>query len=100
MIRHQRTGLAKVGQAWEVIRFAKEIADFINKKYAPISVQVYSEVFGELNTIYWQTDYADLASLEEFHARLIADHDYQAIVAKGNDIFVDGTLHDKLLKAV
>jgi len=100
MIRHQRSGRAKVGKAWDVIKFAKEIADFINTRYAPVSVQVYSEVFGDLNMIYWQTDYDDLAALEQFHARLTADPDYQAIVSKGSDIFIEGTLRDKLLKPV
>lgn len=100
MIRHQRSGRAKVGKAWEVIQFAKEIADFINTKYAPTSVKVYSELFGDLNVIYWQTDYDDLATLEEFHTRLTADPDYQAIVSKGSDIFIEGTLRDTLLKSV
>ena len=100
MIRHQRSGRAKVGKAWNVVQFAKEIADFINTKYAPVSVQVYNEIFGDLNTIYWQTDYDDLATLEKYHAKLTADPDYQAIVSKGSDIFVEGTLHDKLMKSV
>ena len=100
MIRYQRSGRAKVGKAWEVIQFAKEIADFVNTKYAPASVQVYSELFGELNTIYWHTDYDDLAALEEIHAKLIADPEYQAIVDKGSDIFIEGSLHDNLMKSV
>jgi len=100
MIRHQRSGRAKIGKAWDVIQFAKEIAAFINTKYAPVSVQVYNEIFGDLNTIYWQTDYDSLASLEEFHTKLTADPDYQAIVSKGSDIFIEGTLQDKLMKLV
>ena len=100
MIRHQRSGRAKGGKAREGIQFAKEIADFINTRYAPVSVQVYSELFGELNTIYWQTDYEDLAALEEFHAKLTSDPDYLAIISKGTGIFIQGTLHDKLLKSV
>ena len=99
MIRHQRSGRAKAGKAWEVIQFAKEVADFVNTKYAPVSVQVYSELFGDLNTIYWQTDYADLATLEEIHAKLTSDPDYLAIVSKGSDMFIEGTLHDKLMKS-
>lgn len=100
MIRHQRSGRAKVGKAMEVIQFAKEVADFVNTKYAPVSVQVYSELFGELNTIYWQTDYDDLATLEDIHAKLMADRDYLAIVSKGSDIFIEGSLHDTLMKSV
>ena len=99
MIRHQRSGRAKVGKAGEGVQFAKEIADFINTKYAPVSVQIYTELFGELNTIYWHTDYDELATLEKANAKLTADPDYLAILSKGADIFVEGTLHDKLLKS-
>ena len=100
MIRHQRFGRAKVGKGREGLKFAKEIADFINTKYAPVSVQVYTEVFGEYNTIYWHTDHDDLSTLEEAHDKLIADPEYLAILNKGSDIFVEGTLQDKLLKSV
>jgi len=100
MIRHERSGRAKIGKAWDVIQFAKEIAAFINTKYAPVSVQVYNEIFGDLNTIYWQTDHENLATLEELQAKLTADPDYQAIVSKGADIFIEGTLKDKLMKLV
>lgn len=99
MIRHQRSGRAKAGKAWDVVQFAKEIADFVNTKYAPVSVQVYSELFGDLNTIYWQTDYDDLATLEEINSKLTSDPDYQVIARKGSDIFIEGTLQDKLLKS-
>lgn len=100
MIRHQRSGRAKAGKAWEVVKFAKEVAGFVNAKYAPVSVQVFSELFGDLNTIYWQTDYDDLASLEEMQAKLTSDPDYMTILSKGSDIFIEGTLHDKLMKSV
>jgi hypothetical protein len=100
MIRHQRSGRAKAGKAWEIVKFAKEVADFVNTKYAPVSVQVYSELFGDLDTVYWQTDYDDLASLEEIQAKLTSDPDYLAILSKGSDIFIEGTLHDKLMKSV
>jgi hypothetical protein len=100
MIRHQRSGQAKVGKHLEVIQFAKEVADYVNTKYAPVSVQVYSELFGVLNTIYWHTDYNDLASLEDLNAQLIADPGYLAIVSKASDIFIDGSLHDTLMRSV
>ena|SRR3990172_11482195 len=100
MIRHQRSGRAKVGKALEVVQFAKEVAAYVNTKYDPVSVQVYSELFGEINTIYWHTDYDDLATLEKIYAQLTADPGYLSIVSKASDIFIEGSLHDTLMRAV
>jgi hypothetical protein len=35
-----------------------------NSKYSPIKVLVYSGLFGDVNTIFWEVGYKDLASYE------------------------------------
>ena len=99
MIRYQRVGQVKIGKLGEAILFAKEVANLVNTKFAPISVQVYNELFGELNIIYWHADYDDLATLENVHAKLTADPEYLTLLSKASDIFVEGSLHDTLMKS-
>lgn len=100
MIRFQRSARAKGSTALEAVQFAKEVAEYINTKYAPVSVQVYSELFGDLNTIYWYVDYKDLATIESINAQLLADQGYWAILGKATDLFIEGSLHDTLMSPV
>ncbi len=100
MVRFQRTARAKGGKFLEAMQFAKEVAGYLNDKYAPVSIQVYSELFGDVNTIYWYVDYKDLATIEGINAQLLADQGYWAIVNKATDLFIEGSVHDALMMAV
>ena len=100
MIRFWRSGQTKNGKFLDGVRFAKEVAEYINAKYAPVSVQVYTELFGDLNTIYWYADYKDLATIESINAQLLADQGYWAIVSKGTEWFIEGSFHDTLTRSV
>ena len=100
MYRFQRTARARGGKAMEAVQFAKEVAGYINAKYAPVSLQVYTELFGDVNTIYWYAEYKDLASLETIIGQLNADQEYWAILGKAADLFVEGSLHDTLMMSI
>jgi hypothetical protein len=54
---------------------AKEIAKYINKKHG-VSVSAYADAFGEIDTILWFVDYADLGSIEKLRSELILDREY------------------------
>ena len=100
MYRFQRTARARGGKAMEAVQFAKEVAGYIKTKYAPVSLQVYTELFGDVNTIYWYAEYKDLASLETIIGQLNADQEYWAILGKAADLFVEGSLHDTLMMSI
>ncbi len=100
MIRFERSGRAKIGRIMEGVRSAKEIADYINQKYAPISVQVYTEQFGNVGMIHWQVDYRDLAAYEALANKLLEDKGYWAAVNKAMEFFIDGSFRDCLLSSV
>ena len=100
MVRFQRTARAKGGKFPEAMQFAKEVAGYLNDKYAPVTIQVYSELFGDVNTIYWYADYKDLATIEGINARLLADQGYWAILNKAADLFIEGSVHDTLMMSV
>lgn len=100
MYRLQRTGNISRGKVLEARQWAKEVAEYINKNYAPVSVQAYSEIFGDIGKVYWYTDAEDLASIEDFNAQLLMDQGYQALVNKTADLFVKGSIHDRLIQSL
>jgi len=101
MFRFQRTGRVKNAQFFiEAVQWAKEITEYINTKYPQVSLQVYTEVFSDIHTIYWHADYKDLATLESVQSQLMADQGYWAIVNKGMGCFMEGTWKDILIRSL
>jgi hypothetical protein len=100
MVRFQRLGRAKNGKLLEAIRFAKEVAEYINTKYPPVSVQVYIVASGDYGTIYWYADYRDFAAFESVSAQLRSDQGYWVIVNKAMEWFIEGCFHDTLMSSV
>jgi len=100
MYRLQRTGNISRGKALEARQWAKEVAEYINKHYAPVSVQAYSEIFGDIGRVHWYADAEDLATIEGFNAHLLMDQGYQALINKSTDLFVEGSIHDRLIQSL
>jgi hypothetical protein len=96
MYRFWRHWRFKTDKSHEGFRLAKEVADYLTTKYPEHTTQVYSEVFGDLDSVYWFSDYKDLADLESLSAQLDADKDYSALVDKFKGLLIDGTGHDTL----
>jgi uncharacterized alpha/beta hydrolase family protein len=100
MVRWTRS--AKVSSAKnmpQAIQWAKEVAEFINKKYK-IHVSVYMDSFGEVGTIRWFCDYEDLASMEKIGKQLIADQEYFKRLAETGDLFTQGSIYDTVMQAL
>ena len=100
MFRFQTSGRAKDDKVPEAIQFAKEVAKYINSKYPPVSVQVYSEVVEDSNNIHWYLDYKDPRAIENFRGQLRRDQGYWAIIFKGMDYFIEKSFHDTLMSSV
>jgi hypothetical protein len=100
MVRFQRLGRVKNGKYLEAIQWAKEVAEHINTKYSPVSLQVYTETFGDVHAIYWHGDYKDLAFFDSSYAQVLSDQGYWAIVMKGMELFIEGSFRDTLMSAV
>ena len=100
MFRFHRIARAKPNKFPDAVRWAKEVAEHINTKYAPISVQAYAELFGDVNTIHWYADYEDLATIERANAQLLADQGYWTLLNKAGDLFIEGSSHDTLIQSL
>ena len=101
MLRFYRTGRVKNGKNLfiEAVQWAKEVAGYLNGTYS-LSMQVYSEIFGDFGSIYWYVDYKDLATADAVGGKLMSDQKYWAMVNKGMELFIDGTFHDKIMRLV
>jgi hypothetical protein len=97
MFRLQTSGRARNDKVDEAKRFAREIAEYVNTKYPPVSVQVYSEVFENSSNIYWYSDYKDLATIQNFRAQLRSDQGYWARVFEGMDYFIGRNFRETLM---
>jgi hypothetical protein len=97
MFRLQTSGRAKNDKLPEAKQFAMEIADYINRKYQSVSVQVYSEIFEDFNNIYWYSDYKDLAAVRNFRVQLRSDQGYWALVFQGMDFFIERNFRETLM---
>ncbi|MFX0203681.1 MAG: NIPSNAP family protein [Candidatus Hodarchaeota archaeon] len=83
----------------QAIQWAKEITEFLNKKYKP-QFSVYMDILGEGGTIRWFCDYADLATLEKVAEQIVQDQEYWQKVNQGSDFFMPGSVHDTVMSAI
>ena len=101
MIRLMRSIQVNRGRRDEAIRWAREVADYLNRtRPAERPVEVFVEVFGAVGTIYWVSDFDDLAAVEQAQAESQQDEQWQALIRRSVDLFVDGSMRDLVLRAV
>jgi hypothetical protein len=91
--RLHRTVQISAPRALEALQFAGEVAQYINANSSGMQVTAHVERFGK-QRVHFFADADDIAALERAQDALLADQDYLAIVAKGAELFIDGTLED------
>lgn len=97
MIRFQRTmklRRGKHGTAW-----AKELADYVKVTHGK-TTELFTARFGNVSTLYWITDFDDLAGLEAWQREVGADRGYRELVKKSFDIVIEGTVEDTILASL
>ena len=83
----------------QAIQWAKEITEFVNKKYK-IQASVYIETFGKVGTIHWFCDYADLAALDKVRNQQVTDQEYWQIVNRSAELFIQGSFFDTVMQSI
>ena len=83
----------------QAMQWAKEIAEFVNKKYK-IQVSLYVDSFGEIGTIRWFCDYADLATMEKVTNQMATDQEYWQRVIQASDFIMQGSVYDTVMRAI
>lgn len=97
MVRFFRKARAQNDKFPQVLQWSLEVAEYLNAKYPGISFQVFTEGFGDVNTIYWFNDYENLAEVEAFNAKLQADEEYWKRLAQAGELFVEESGKDTVL---
>jgi len=99
MVRKVRSGRAKTEKLWQAVQWAKEIAQYINKKHG-VPVAVYVEKFGEIGTIRWFFDQTNMEAVEKLDNQLMADKEYIKRVGQVGELFIEGSFHDTVMFTV
>ena len=98
MVRWTRSARIAPGKFIQGVQWAKEIAEFVNKKYK-IQVTVYMDSFGEAGTIRWFADYENLAALDKLGDKIFADQEYFKKLNQAADLFQAGYF-DTVMRAI
>ena len=97
MYRFVRSVRVQPGRQVEALAWAKAIAEH-SGRHDGKDPRVLVEVFGEAGSLYWVSDHDDLAAIEQLMGQLVQDQELSAIVNRGNELVVGGTLHHRLLR--
>lgn len=95
MISFTRTAGVAAGKTAGAIGFAHEVSAHFKKHY-DVDMEVLMPVGGNPSRITWAARYPDMATMEAVRAKSLADRAYMALVAKGTDLFVAGSLRDAI----
>src|SRR5579863_9158423 len=101
-VRFTRSAKISRGRFMEALAWAKETAGYVESKFGLPKVSVWIDAFGDINTVRWTIDYADLAAIDKANAQLMADGDYWTMVERANEkgLFIDGSVHDTVSRLV
>ncbi len=99
MIRFVRTASVAPGKFGDAIAFAKKISEFIGKQHGA-KPEVMLPVGGNPHRIAWRSEYADLAALEKFQSKLMADPKYITLLSEGGANFIAGSVNDAIWRTL
>lgn len=99
MIYFYRTATIGPGKMVPALAFAGDVAKLIKNKTGK-EVTIGVPVGGQAGRVAWFVAYDSLAQLEEFQTKLMQDSEYQALLAKGGENFVAGSLHDEIWRII
>lgn len=101
-IRWQRTATIANGKYLEAISWSKEVSSYIQGKWNTPTLNTWLDAFGNVGTIRWSMDFADLASVEKVQTQMLTDATYWQFVQKAmkDGLFVDGTAVDNVFRLV
>jgi len=83
-------------QAAAAMRFANEVCAYVNKTYQ-VKMRCGMEVFNHLR-IHWLLDMDSADAGMAMNQKMMADAAYQALLDKGREYWVQGSLKDRLIR--
>jgi len=80
------------------VQFAGELTAYLNKTYS-LNMKFGMEAFGT-SKIHWHFETESLDKLTAINAKLMQDREYQALLQKGQDLWLEASLKDTLVVIV
>ena len=97
MFRFERTATVKhAAEIPAAVQFATEITSYLNKRHN-LDVKFGVELFGSPR-IHWYYDLDSLDQSAKLDAALLKDADYEKILKKNEDLWVDESMHDTVVR--
>jgi hypothetical protein len=95
MVRWMRSVNIGQGRYMEAMGWGKEMAAYGEKAWG-VKIRVFLDVFGDVTTVRWMVDNADLASTEKSLEKVMSDQEYFKRVGQAfsSGLFIDGTTRD------
>lgn len=100
MIIFVRTARTVRGKRGEAKKWAIEITDYINAVCPEIQCKVFIPRFGEMNRIYWHTDFEDLAALDVWQKKMATDEGYHNLSIRAQDLLSQDSIEDTVLASL
>jgi hypothetical protein len=100
MIIFVRTARTVRGKRGEAKKWAIEITDYINAVCPDIQCKVFIPRFGEMNRIYWHTDFESLSALEEWQKKMAMDEGYSKLRIHAQDLLSQDSIEDTVLTSL
>lgn len=99
MFRMIRTATVKTAsRSAAAMQFAGEITAYLNKTYS-LNTTFGMEIFGA-SKIHWHLETDSLDKITAMNAKLMQDREYQALLQKGQDLWLEASLKDTLVAIV
>ena len=98
MVRWTRSARIAPGKDTQAIQWAKELTDWINKKYSG-HLSVYMDCFGEAGTLRWFEDFENLAAVEKRMQQGMGDQEFWQKVSQVPTMF-QGGVFDTVMAAL
>ena len=99
MVRLMRSARIPMGKEPQAMQWAKEMTEFLKAKYGTQS-SVYTDAFADYLTIRWFIESESLGALDQWLQKLPADQEYWQKIGKGADLFIEGSITDRVMISV
>jgi len=100
MIVFVRTARTVHGKRGEAKKWAIEITDYINAVCPEIECKVLIPRFGEMNRIYWHTDFENLVALDTWQKKMAMDEGYTKLRIRAQDLLSQDSIEDMVLTSL
>jgi hypothetical protein len=95
MIAFVRTAHIKPGKTGDAMKFAHAMGSFLKGSYG-VEVELLRPIGGNPQRLAWSSRYADLAAMEAFNNKLLADAKYWELVNAAAECFIAGSTRDNI----